>query len=284
MADEELRGASREHWSRAAAGWAQAGAERESGPSGLAADWMLDAVALSPGESVLELAGGGGELGARAAEAVGESGRAVISDFAEPMVELIRERAQSLGLDQLEARVVDAEAPTIERESFDVVLCRFGYMLMADPAGALRASFGLLRPGGRLALAVWGTAEGNPWFSLISESLMDVLGAPPPEPGTPGPFALADPERVRTLLVNAGFERVETDVLETARNYESAAAWWEDAQAGSGPVSSLLAQLTREQRGAVGERALAAAAAYVTPDETLSLPVSIVLAHARTPV
>lgn len=282
MADDGLREASRAEWGRAAGGWARESEQRESGPAGVAAGSMLDAAGLRPGERVLELACGSGELGLRAAEAVGPQGRAVLSDFAEPMVEIARERAVAAGLPQVEARVLDAEDPQLE-ERFDAVLCRFGYMLMADPARALRASRDVLAPGGRIALAVWGPAERNPWQSLITDGVMAVLGAPAPPPGTPGPFALADHTRLRALLADSGFEEIVLEDLAGERRHDSFDAWWSDILDGSGPLSAVVAALTDEQRATVRGDAERGARAHAGPDGVLRLPAAVTVASARSP-
>lgn len=281
MGEDESREASRAQWSGVAEGWASAAERREGGPSGATADWMLAAADLSPGERVLELACGAGDVGMRAAEAVGPSGRVLCSDFAEPMVEVVRERASALGLAQVEARVLDAEELDTGGERFDAVLCRFGYMLMARPADALAGSFEALDPGGRLALAVWGTEESNPWLSLITSAVMKTLGAPPPAPGTPGPFALAGHDRLRELLEGAGFEDVLVDDLPTERRHESLQDWWAETEQVSGPIAALLSQLAEEQVTAIRDDARAGASRYVEDDGAVVFPARITVARAR---
>lgn len=281
MAEDDLREASRGQWSRAADGWGRETERRESGPSGAAADWMLSAVALEPGERVLELASGAGEVGLRAAEAVGPSGRVVVSDFAEPMVELVGDRARSAGLGHVEGRVLDAEDPRLEGERFDAVLCRFGYMLMADPARALRESCAALDRAGRIALAVWGPAERNPWQSLITDAVMKTLGAPPPAPGMPGPFALADHERLRSLLAEAGFVDIVVEDLDVERQRESVDEWWAEMLGASGPLSAVLGQLADAQRAAVRDDAQRGARRYAGRDGSVRFPARVVVASAR---
>jgi SAM-dependent methyltransferase len=244
-----------------AGAWAEQAADREAGPPGEAADWMVRAAALAPGGRVLELACGAGDVGLRAAEVVGPEGRVLCTDFAEPMVEVVRERAAAAGLAQVEARVLDAQEG-IDDERFDAVLCRFGYMLMPDPGRALAASHRALVGGGRLALAVWGTAERNPWLSLVFDAVMSTLGAPPPEPGTPGPFALADEDGLRGMIERAGFREVTVEVLSGERRFESTAEWWEGTRDSAGPVAAILRHLDERQVAQIGERALAAGEPY----------------------
>ena len=76
---------------------------------------------------------------------------------------------------------------------------------MPDPAAALGETRRVLRPGGRLALAVWRGAEQNPWISIAGRMLVERGLMERPEPGAPGIFALANEERLRELLEGAGF-------------------------------------------------------------------------------
>ena len=86
--------------------------------------------------------------------------------------------------------MLDAERMDLEGDSVDGVGCRYGYMLMADPAAALRETRRVLRDGGRLAFAVWSTPERNPWVAIPAMTLVQRGHVPPPEPGAPGVFAL----------------------------------------------------------------------------------------------
>ena len=71
------------------------------------------------------------------------------------MVDVARARATELGVRNVEFRIIDAESIDVPAAAVDVVLCRWGYMLMADPAAALQETRRVLRPGGRVALAAW---------------------------------------------------------------------------------------------------------------------------------
>jgi SAM-dependent methyltransferase len=181
---------------------------------------MIDALALRTGERVLELAAGLGETGMLAAEVVAPLGGVVISDQAEAMLEGARARALELGLSNIEFQVLDGEWIDLPLASVDAVLCRWGYMLMADPATALAEARRVLRPGGRIALAVWDALAANPWALLPAEELIERGLAPAPDERSeqrPGPFALGSAERVRELLEQAGFVEVELQALELVR-------------------------------------------------------------------
>jgi SAM-dependent methyltransferase len=222
------RQSSLEGWESAASGWVR----RQDLLRELAAHvsvWMLDAVALQPGEQVLELAAGLGETGMMAAEQVGPEGGVTISDQAEAMLDGARARAAELGLRNVEFKVLNAEWIDLPVASIDAVLCRWGYMLMADPAAALTETRRVLRPGGRLALAVWDAVAENPWAALPAQELRARGLVPEPQDGPPppGPFALGSAERVRELLDEAGFADARVEALAVTRRQASYDELWE---------------------------------------------------------
>jgi SAM-dependent methyltransferase len=283
MNDGEYREASKEQWSDAASSWARAAEEEETGASREATVWMLEAADLQPGERVLELACGAGRVGLQAAGRVGPEGAVLCTDFSEAMVGAVAERVERLGVSNVSTRILDAEHIDLDsQEPFDAVLCRFGYMLMADPLQALRESGRVLRPGGRLVLAVWGPAEGNPWLSIILGAVMSHLNAPPPQPGAPGPFSLGDHDRLKTLVEQAGVVDADVAEVEAKQHYDSLAAWWEEILEVSGPLATMLNALPEEDRTKIRAAALAEAEQFGSEDEAV-FPASIVCAKALRP-
>lgn len=281
MEGEDCTATSQRHWGAAAPAWARAGEEPERGASAEVASWMLEAADLQPGQRVLELACGAGRVGLQAAAAVGAEGHVLCSDFAEPMVEAVRARAAALGLENVSARVLDAQALALaDAERFERVLCRFGYMLMSDPQRALLESRRALEPEGQLVLAVWGRAEENPWLSLILRSVIDHFKAPEPEPGMPGPFTLGDPQEVAGLLELAGFQQASVTTLELEQRFDSAEEWWQRITSIGGPLAVALAAISEDDVAAIRERALKAAAEWVATDGTAVFPAAVVAATA----
>jgi SAM-dependent methyltransferase len=210
MDREEYRRSSRASWAATAAGWERRRSEIAEITAPVT-EWLLTHLDPQPGDTLLELAAGPGDTGAAASPMLGEEGRLISTDFAPEMLEVAKRRAAELGLTNVEHRVLDAEDMDLEDDSVDRVLCRFGYMLMSDPAAALAETRRVLRPGGRLALAVWREGPRNPWVSLAGRMLVERGLVPPPEPGTPGMFSMASDDRLRELLGGAGFavERAE---------------------------------------------------------------------------
>jgi SAM-dependent methyltransferase len=125
------------------------------------------------------------------------------------MLEVARGRAEAAGAHNLAFREADAQTAALPGGR-DAVFSRFGVMFFADPEAAFANLRRSLRPGGRLAFVCWRPLPENLWIHLPAEAAAGLVPpAPPPEPGTPGPFAFADPDRVRRILAEAGFTGIE---------------------------------------------------------------------------
>jgi SAM-dependent methyltransferase len=276
----DYRAASLQAWSSVAPDWGEliSNVDRQLQRS---AEWMIEAAQLQPGDRVLELAGGPGTVSLIAAQSVGDQGKVVCTDFAEPMVEAARQRAAAEGAANVEHRMMDAEAIDLPDGAVDVVLCRMGFMLMADPATAIRESARVLAPGGRLALAVWSDADSNPWAAVPMRAIMRHLGAPPPPPDAPGLWALADEDHLRGLLSQAGLSSVRTELLDDQVEHDSPETWLELTGRLAGPVKALLANLDDAGREAISGAVAAAAQPFQGDDGRLLLPERMLVASAR---
>ena len=250
MARDDYRSASYEIWQAMAAGW-----DRDRRwmweASRAVSEEMLKALGPERGQTVLELAAGTGETGFAAARAIGPNGRLICTDFAPEMVAAARRESERLGLANVEHREIDAERMDLDDDSVDGVLCRWGYMLMSDPAMALAETRRVLRDGGRLSLSVWGAAERNPWASLPAKALMEHTGALPANPKDPGIFAMADPERVRSLVQDAGFAEPRLDEVEVRWRFEDFDAYWRYVTELAGGIAMVLQAMPETDREAV---------------------------------
>src|SRR3954451_1565400 len=208
VAVDEYRQRSRETWGRVAPAWKERRDWLESN-TGLVNSWLVDKIDPRPGGTYLAVAGGPGDLAFRLADRAGPDGRVLYTDFAPEMVEAARELGAGREVDNVEYLVLDAERMELADGSVDGVGCRYGYMLMADPAAALAESRRVLRDGGPLAFAVWMTQDRNPWSAVPGMTMVQRGHMPPPEPGAPGIFALGDPARVGELVTGAGFGEPE---------------------------------------------------------------------------
>jgi len=223
------RAASLDDWEGAASGWVRR-QEMLREFSAPVSHWMIDAIVPQPGQRVLELAAGMGETGMLAAELVAPHGGVIVSDQAEAMLEGARARAVQLGLSNVEFQVLNAEWIDLPVASVDAVLCRWGYMLMADPVAALRETRRVLVPGGRLALAAWDEIAHNPWALLPAQELIERGLAPSfgdRARELPGPFALGKPGMLAEAIEQAGFGDVEIDAIELPRRHPDFEEMWD---------------------------------------------------------
>jgi ubiquinone/menaquinone biosynthesis C-methylase UbiE len=258
---EDYRQASHQTWEAMAPGWERWRAQLEENAAPIR-EWMVARLAAKPGDTVLELSAGAGDTGFEVAAKLGNDGRLISSDFAAEMVEVARRRGDELGLENVDYRVIDAENIDLDDDSVDGVLCRWGYMLMADPAAALAETRRVLRPGGRLVLSVWGTPEQNPWGSVIGRFLVQYGHMPAPEPGAPGVFSMANEARTRGMLEDARFQNVETVEIGVRFVFQDLGDYLSWAVNTAGALAIVLRGLPEEERAGLEAEVQAAFAPY----------------------
>jgi SAM-dependent methyltransferase len=269
-----------DHWELAAAGWARRAASvRDSGMP--VSVWMIEHLELQPGDRVLELAAGPGDTGFMAAGIIGPSGTVVSSDASEKMLAIARTRAEEQGIENVEFAQLQLEWIDLETASVDAILCRWGVMLSVDPGAALQECRRVLRPGGRLAVAVWDDRQRNPWATVPGSALVDLGHAPPPDPCAPGPFALSAPGRLQEMLVGAGFLEPVVEAVALDRSYEDFEEFLDETLDLSFMFGSAWARLSDEQQAELMRELESRLAAYAAPDGSLRLPGSSLVALAE---
>jgi SAM-dependent methyltransferase len=267
-------------WAAVAPAWGEHADYADTRGAALTAR-MLELSAPRPGERVLELACGAGGVGIAAAKLVGPAGEVVLSDVAERMTAIAAARAANLGLGNVHSLPLDLDDIAQPDQSYDVVLCREGLMFALDPARALAEIRRILRPGGRLALAVWGPRARNPWLGLVFEAVSAQLGMPLPPPGVPGPFSLGDPDRLARLLTGAGLADVVVTEFAVPLRAASFEEWWTRTSSLAGPLATRLAALPEHARQQLRARLTEAVRPYQSP-AGLDFPGVSLLAAART--
>jgi ubiquinone/menaquinone biosynthesis C-methylase UbiE len=268
-------------WASVAAAW-DTNAEDVDRRAAAITERILDGVDLKPGDRVLELASGPGGAGLAAAVRVGAQGEVVISDVVPAMADIAGRRAKEQGLSNVRTAVLDLENIDEPDAAFDVVLCREGMMFALDPAHAAGEMHRVLRPNGRVAVAVWAARQDNPWLGLLLDAVTETTGIVVPPPGVPGPFALCDDDLLRCLFAAAGFAHIGLDRIDAALRSPSFDAWWNRNLTVAGPVVNILNRLDDDTR----ERLQTTVRAAITPygrDDAFELPaVALVLTGRRS--
>jgi len=236
----EFRSGQRTQWNSAAAGWRK-WTELIDGSVGEISDRMVELAGVRPGSRVLDVAAGYGEPSLSAARVAGPDGQVVATDISAEMLAFGRERAAAAGLDNIEFVESDAASLDFPAESFDAALSRFGIIFEPDGEGAAARVRGLLKPGGRMAIASWGPPERVPMLAIPMATAMKRLQVPPPPPGTPGPLSRPTPEALGGLLEGGGFSGVEVEETEVVIEWQSPEDFTTFIREIAPPISNLLA-------------------------------------------
>jgi ubiquinone/menaquinone biosynthesis C-methylase UbiE len=160
---------------------------------------VCDAAKIGPGQTVLDVASGTGVLAREAADRVGPSGRVAGIDAGPGMIAVAKRISPDIDF-----RVGDAHALPFPDASFDAVVCQFALMFFADRPQAIREMRRVLRPGGRVAVAVWDRLENEPAYSAFV-ALLDRVAGKPAGDALRLPFNLGDPKELAAIFAGAGF-------------------------------------------------------------------------------
>jgi len=176
--------------------------DRQVEPLGLAA---MDVLCPGEGEHIIDIGCGCGQTSLALAARVRPTGSVVGVDISEPMLDVALRRPRSADL-QVAFRKLDAQTGDIGHGLFDAAFSRFGVMFFSDPVAAFANIRASLKPDGRLAFVCWRPLNENPWMQAPLQAALPLLPpVAPPDPTAPGPFAFADPSRVRSILADSGY-------------------------------------------------------------------------------
>ena len=175
---------------------------------------LLTASGPRPGDHVLDIGCGCGSTTLLAAQAVGSEGGAALGvDISLAMIDKARSRATGSGTANVGFEVGDAQTTDFGGASFDLAISRFGVMFFADHTAAFANIRRAMRPGGRLAFVCWAERARNENWTVAFDALAPRLDWPTPVARPSGPFALADPVAIRTMLSSAGWRDIEISEL-----------------------------------------------------------------------
>ena len=165
---------------------------------------LIERAGIQKGQSVLDIAGGAGEPSLTIAGVVGPEGSVTCTDGVAEMVEAARAAAERRGITNVQFQQCEAGSLPFAGSSFDVVVSRLGIMFFPDPVTAVREMLRVLKPGGKLAFAVWGKSEVNPFCYLVTRVMDQHVKSSAADPDAPNAFRFAEPGTLADVLAEAG--------------------------------------------------------------------------------
>ena len=265
-------------WTEVASSWDERRHHIETMKAKLTHD-LIAGLAIRPGEHVLELGAGTGELALRLGEQVGPAGSVLATDVAPGMVQLLRRTLA--GQTNIQVAQIDARQIDLPDGSVDIVVFRMGLMLVTEPEQVLQECHRVLKSGGRLGVAVWAGPEHNPWLTSVGMAAMMhglVSGGPPTGPG--GPFSLADPAGLERLIRDSGFAQVALHVVETEASFTATDEHFDTVVSLASPLAAALSAAPESTRVAVRNTAALLVEAHRTADG-LRVPGRALVSTAR---
>jgi SAM-dependent methyltransferase len=241
---------------------------------------LVEEAGIAQGHAVLDVAGGTGEPSLSIARIVGPAGHVTCTDAAETMVTAAKAEGRRLALENVTFAHAVAEALPFDDDAFDAVVCRFGVMFFPVPTAGVSEMLRVVRPGGRVAFAVWRARDLNPLSQVVGDRVSRFVALPP---SSTDAFRFAEAGALAAVLAECGAE----DVRERTVDFRHRAAigfdeFWATRVEMSEVLRSALAPLSAEQARVVADAVREATAEYFA-DGSMNFPASALLVSARRP-
>jgi SAM-dependent methyltransferase len=241
---------------------------------------IIDA-AITGHAVILDVAMGPGEPALSIAHLIGSEGKVVGTDPVPEMVEAARREANRRGLHNASFAVAFPESLPFPPNSFDAVVSRFGVMFFASPVGSFREWLRVLKPGGRIAIAVWHFAERNPYHYVVAQVVGRYVDSPPPAPDSPDAFRFASPGKLQAVLLEAGVAAISERLLRFSIQASiSVEDFWTLRSETSEKLRTKLAMLSEQQIAALKSEVTDALTAYAS-DRGVSFPAEVLIVSGR---
>jgi SAM-dependent methyltransferase len=243
----------------------------------LVEDAQIEDEQIGAGPAVLDVATGPGEPALTIAARVGPEGKVLGIDPVPEMVEAARRAAQQLGITNAEFEVAPADRLPVPDNSFDAVVSRFGVMFFPSPVDGVREMLRALKPGRKLAFAVWSFADSNPFHYEVARVMERFVDMPRPAPDAPDAFRFANPGKLRHVLAEAGVvapsERLLQFTIDAPLSLED---FWTLRREMSEKLREKLRTLSADELAEVKRQALEAMRPYST-SPGISFPAEVLI-------
>jgi ubiquinone/menaquinone biosynthesis C-methylase UbiE len=208
---------------------------------------LLDRLGVAPGDHVLDVACGPGTVARIAARRVGPGGRVTGCDLSAAMLDVARAKPPVADGCQITYVEGPADRLAVEDSGFDVVTCQQGLQFFGDRPAGVAEMRRVLKPGGRLGIAVWAEVDRSRAFSALADAIEAAAGAELAARYRGGPFGFPDPAPLQALLVDAGFEDVRVSRHSLPVSFEKGAEQLVATLAAS-PLAADIDRLPTEQK------------------------------------
>ena len=244
---------------------------------------LIERAGIGKGQNVLDVAGGAGEPSLTIAAVVGPEGSVTCTDGVAEMVEAARAEAHRRGLTNMQFQQCTADSLPFPDSSFDVVVSRLGAMFFPDPVAAFREMLRVLRPNGRIALAVWGKSDVNPFCYLVTRVLEKHVKSPAADPDSPNAFRFAEPGKLVNVMKQAGAvdveERIATFDIEAPL---SPRQFWDMRSQTSDTLREKLGKLSADEQAQIAAEIQQAVQEFF-PSNQMKFPAQMLIATGKKP-
>lgn len=245
---------------------------------------LIERAGIDKGQAVLDIAGGAGDPSLTIAEVVGPDGTVTCTDGVAEMVDAARAEGQRRGLRNMQFRQCVADSLPFPDNSFDVVVSRLGVMFFPDPVAAMREILRVLRPNGRLAFAVWGKSDVNPFCYLITRVIDRHVDSSAADPNDgPNAFRYAEPGKLANVLKQAGAAEVDEGVVKFEIDAPiSARQFWQMRSETSDTLRHKLATLSAEEQAQIAVEVEQAVQEFF-PSNQMKFPAQLLIVTGKKP-
>jgi enediyne biosynthesis protein CalE5 len=278
---QKFKSAQRQGWDSVAEGWKKWWKTIEEGAQ-VVSDRLVDLSRIQEGKNVLDIATGIGEPAVTAARKVGPRGKVTAVDLSPAMLAIARERARENGLaDIIEFQEGDAENFRLPPLKYDAIISRFGLMFLPDLQNALITMREALVQDGRIAAAVWSTPQNVPAFMMPFEMVMKETGSPPPPPGAPGPFSLADTNLLQERFKQAGFRDIAIESDKVSFKLPSPEEYVDFIRSTAAPLNAMMAGLSDARKEEIWKKVVDASKKFADASGSVSFTNEVIYVSAR---